>query len=346
MPSILSRVGDRVMNPLVEIRHLSKFFPVTGGLLHRKIGEVKAVNDISFDIFKGESLGVVGESGCGKSTLARLILNLIRPTSGKVVFDGQEVNRIGKSQLRHLRRKMQMVFQDPHSSLDPRVSIYRSLEEVFKIQQVPLSQEKINGRIQELLDMVGLKPEHCRSYPHQLSGGQKQRAVIARALALMPEFIILDEPTAALDVSVQAQIILLLQQLGDQFNMTYLFISHDLALVDYFCQRIIVMYLGKIVEITPAHLSRRQPRHPYTKMLMESVYVADLQVTDKAPSIEGEIPSLFNIPVGCAFENRCAYTREICKAKSPMLLEVQQGEFVACHFPLMYEKHKEKQGSA
>lgn len=333
------------MTPLVEIRHLSKFFPVTGGLLHRKIGEVKAVNDISFDILKGESLGVVGESGCGKSTLARLILNLIRPTSGKVIFDGQEVNRIGKSQLRHLRRKMQMVFQDPHSSLDPRVSIYRSLEEVFKIQQVPLSQEKINGRILELLGMVGLKAEHCRSYPHQLSGGQKQRAVIARALALMPEFIILDEPTAALDVSVQAQIILLLQQLGDQFNMTYLFISHDLALVDYFCQRIIVMYLGKIVEITPAHLSRRQPMHPYTKMLMESVYVADLQAKNKAPSIEGEIPSLFNIPEGCAFENRCAYAREICKAKSPQLLEVQQGEFVACHFPLIYEKHKGKQSN-
>lgn len=328
------------MTPLVEIRNLSKFFPVTGGLMHRKIGEVKAVNDISFDIFKGESLGVVGESGCGKSTLARLILNLIRPTCGKIIFDGQEVNRIGKSQLRHLRRKMQMVFQDPHSSLDPRISIYRSLEEVFKIQQVSLSQEKINSRILELLKMVGLKPEHCRSYPHQLSGGQKQRAVIARALALMPEFIILDEPTAALDVSVQAQIILLLQQLGDQFDMTYLFISHDLALVDYFCQRIIVMYLGKIVEITPANLSRKQPRHPYTKMLMESVYIADPQAKNKVPSLEGEIPSLFNIPEGCAFANRCEYAREICRAKSPPLLEVQQGEFVACHFPLLYEKTK------
>jgi oligopeptide/dipeptide ABC transporter ATP-binding protein len=325
------------MTPLVEIRNLSKFFPVTGGLMHRKTGEVKAVNDISFDILKGESLGVVGESGCGKSTLARLILNLITPTSGKIIFDGQDVNRISKSRLRHLRRKMQMVFQDPHSSLDPRNSIYRSLEEVFKIQKVPLSQPEIVDRILELLGMVGLKAEHCRSYPHQLSGGQKQRAVIARALALMPEFIILDEPTAALDVSVQAQIILLLQELGDQFKMTYLFISHDLALVDYFCQRIIVMYLGKIVEITPANLSRKQPRHPYTKVLMESVYVADPLRKTQVPTIQGEVPSLFNIPPGCAFENRCVYARDICTRQSPKLLEMQSGEFVACHFPLTYE---------
>lgn len=322
------------MTPLVEIRHLSKFFPVTGGLMHRKIGEVKAVNDISFDIFKGESLGVVGESGCGKSTLARLILNLIKPSSGRIIFDGQEINRIGKGRLRHLRRKMQMVFQDPHSSLDPRNSIYRSLEEVFKIQKVPLAQEKINDRILELLGMVGLKPEHCRAYPHQLSGGQKQRAVIARALALVPEFIILDEPTAALDVSVQAQIILLLQELGDQFNMTYLFISHDLALVDYFCQRIIVMYLGRIVEITPANLSRQQPRHPYTKVLMDSVYVADPLAETRTPRIKGEVPSPFNLPKGCGFANRCEYARDICRTTSPELLEAGPGEFVACHFPL------------
>ncbi len=326
------------MSPLVKIRHLSKFFPVLGGLMHRKTGEVKAVNDISFDIFKGESLGVVGESGCGKSTLARLILNLIPPTGGKISFAGQDINCIGKSQLRHLRRKMQMVFQDPHSSLDPRNSIYRSLEEVFKIQRVSLTQPQINERILELLDMVGLKPEHCRSYPHQLSGGQKQRAVIARALALTPEFIILDEPTAALDVSVQAQIILLLQKLGDQFKMTYLFISHDLALVDYFCQRIIVMYLGKIVEITPANLSHRTPRHPYTRVLMESVYIADPLTKTQPPSIKGEVPSLFNIPKGCAFENRCAYAKKICRTKSPQLLEAFPGEFVACHFPLTYKK--------
>ncbi|MFH1155130.1 MAG: ABC transporter ATP-binding protein [Pseudomonadota bacterium] len=300
--------------------------------MHRKIGEVKAVNDISFDIVKGESVGVVGESGCGKSTLARLMLNLIRPTSGQVLFDGQDVNRIGKTRLRNLRRRMQMVFQDPHSSLDPRNSIYRSLDEVFTIQKEKISRKKINDRIVELLGMVGLKPEHCRSYPHQLSGGQKQRAVIARALAMVPEFIILDEPTAALDVSVQAQIILLLQQLGDQFGMTYLFISHDLALVDYFCQRIIVMYLGRIVEITPAGLSRQEPAHPYTKALMDSVFVADPLAEAKALKIEGDVPSPFNLPRGCGFENRCAHARDICRKDSPELREIMPGKFVACHF--------------
>ncbi len=322
------------MKPLVEVRHLSKFFPVTGGLLHRKVGEVKAVNDLSFNILKGESLGVVGESGCGKSTLARLILSLIKPTGGNILFDGQDINLIGKSRLRHLRRKMQMVFQDPHSSLDPRNSIYRSLEEVFKIQKVKMARVKMNDRIFELLDMVGLKPEHCRAYPHQLSGGQKQRAVIARALAMAPEFIILDEPTAALDVSVQAQITLLLQQLGDEFNMTYLFISHDLALIDYFCGRIIVMYLGRIVEITPSKLSRQQPRHPYTKVLMESLFTADPLAEKKTFVIKGEVPSPFNLPRGCVFENRCEYAREICRVESPELLETSPDEFIACHFPL------------
>ena len=279
--------------------------------------------------------GSFSRLGCGKSTLARLILNLIRPTSGHILYDGRDVNRISKTQLRELRRKMQMVFQDPHSSLDPRISIYRSLDEVFTIQKEKISRQKINERILELLGMVGLKPEHCRSYPHQLSGGQKQRAVIARALAMIPEFIILDEPTAALDVSVQAQIILLLQQLGDQFGITYLFISHDLALVDYFCQRIIVMYLGRIVEITPADLSRQKPMHPYTKVLMESVFVADPLAEPKEPRIEGDVPSPFNLPEGCVFESRCEYAQKICKEDSPELRESISGRFVACHFPLI-----------
>jgi oligopeptide/dipeptide ABC transporter ATP-binding protein len=322
------------MSALVDVRDLSKFFPVTGGLLNRKIGEVKAVNHVSFEISKGESVGVVGESGCGKSTLARLILNLIRPSSGQVLFEGQDINRIGKTRLRRLRRKMQMVFQDPHSSLDPRISIYRSLEEVFTIQKESVSRQRINDRIHDLMGMVGLKPEHCRSYPHQLSGGQKQRAVIARALAMVPEFIILDEPTAALDVSVQAQIILLLQQLGDQFGMTYLFISHDLALVDYFCQRIIVMYLGRIVEITPAGLSRQQPAHPYTKALMDSVFTADPLARNSVPTIEGDVPSPFNLPRGCGFAKRCDHARDICGTVSPPLRETSPGRFVACHFPI------------
>ncbi len=322
------------MSCLVKVRRLSKHFPVTAGLLHRIIGAVKAVNDVSFNIDRGEILGVVGESGCGKSTLARLILYLIKPTSGEVFFNEQDIGRLDKSSLRHLRRKMQMVFQDPHSSLDPRNSIYRSLAEMFKIQKVKIPKTEMSDRIYELLTMVGLRPERCRAYPHQLSGGQKQRAVIARALAMSPEFIILDEPTAALDVSVQAQVTLLLQELRSEFKMTSLFISHDLALVDYFCHRIIVMYLGRIVEISPANLSVRQPRHPYTKVLMDSVFVADPKARKAPPTIEGEVPSPFNLPDGCVFETPCKYSKEQCRKDAPPLLEAGPGEFAACHFPL------------
>ncbi|MCG8632721.1 MAG: ABC transporter ATP-binding protein [Desulfobacterales bacterium] len=321
------------MTPLVEIRQLSKFFPVTGGLLHRKIGEVKAVNDVSFSLNRGESLGVVGESGCGKSTLARLILRLIEPSAGEVIFDGRDMGDLNKKELRLLRRRMQMVFQDPHSALDPRNSIFRSLEEVFKIHNGTPDRDERITRIFELLTMVGLKPEHCRAYPHQLSGGQKQRAVIARALATTPEFIILDEPTAALDVSVQAQIVLLLKQLGARFNMSYLFISHDLSLVDYFCRRIIVMYLGRIVEITPGKLSHTKSAHPYTRLLMDSLFSADPANKKEIRQAAGEVPTPFNLPRGCVFENRCEFSKEICRTQNPELTVLESGGSVACHFP-------------
>jgi oligopeptide/dipeptide ABC transporter ATP-binding protein len=322
------------MTPLVKVRHLSKFFPVTGGILQRKIGEVKAVNDLSFDLCQGESLGVVGESGCGKSTLARLMLGLIEPTGGHIFFDGMDINRLDKSSLRNLRKRMQMVFQDPHCALDPRNSIFRSLAEVFSIQKEPLASYQLNGRINELLEMVGLKAEHCRAYPHQLSGGQKQRAVIARALAMAPEFIILDEPTAALDVSVQAQIVLLLKDLGQRFNMSYLFISHNLALVDYFCHRIIVMYLGKIVEITSAKLSNGRPAHPYTKLLMDSLFASDPDNRKVVPRTDGEVPTPFNLPNGCVFHSRCSHAQECCRVAPPALAQRPAGGMVACHFPL------------
>jgi ABC-type oligopeptide transport system ATPase subunit len=247
---------------LIQIRNLSKHFPVTAGLLHRTIGTIKAVNDVTLNIERGEILGVVRESGCGKSTLARLIMQLIEPTAGQILYDDQDICRLEKLQLRKLRRKMQMVFQDPYSALDPRYSIIRSLSEICKIQKIEISRDKLQDRIAEHLETVGLKPEHNNAYPHQLSGGQKQRVVIARALALTPEFVILDEPTAALDVSVQAQVILLLQQLRKKFNLTYLFISHDLALVDYFCNRVVVMYLGGVVEILPANQVSVAPQAP------------------------------------------------------------------------------------
>ena len=322
------------MTDLIQIRNLSKHFPVTAGLLHRTIGTIKAVNDVTLNIEHGEILGVVGESGCGKSTLARLIMRLIEPTSGQILYDDQDICRLEKLQLRQLRRKMQMVFQDPYSALDPRYSIIRSLSEIFKIQKIEISRDKLQDRIAELLETVGLKPEHNNAYPHQLSGGQKQRVVIARALALTPEFVILDEPTAALDVSVQAQVILLLQKLREKFKLTYLFISHDLALVDYFCNRVVVMYLGSVVEILPANQVSVAPRHPYTKALSDSVFVADPAARKESVPIEGEVPSPFNLPPGCVFEARCPYAQEVCRIDRPALREISEDEFVACHFPL------------
>lgn len=322
------------MTDLIQIRNLSKHFPVTAGLLHRTIGTIKAVNDVTLNIEHGEILGVVGESGCGKSTLARLIMRLIEPTSGQILYDDQDICRLEKLQLRQLRRKMQMVFQDPYSALDPRYSIIRSLSEIFKIQKIEISRDKLQDRIAELLETVGLKPEHNNAYPHQLSGGQKQRVVIARALALTPEFVILDEPTAALDVSVQAQVILLLQKLREKFNLTYLFISHDLALVDYFCNRVVVMYLGSVVEILPANQVSVAPRHPYTKALSDSVFVADPAARKESVPIEGEVPSPFNLPPGCVFEARCPSAQEVCRIDRPALREISEDEYVACHFPL------------
>jgi len=322
------------VSSLVRIRNLSKYFPVTAGLLHRTIGTIKAVDDVTLDIAKGEILGVVGESGCGKSTLARLILRLIEPTSGTIFFDDQNICKLDSLQLRQLRRKMQMVFQDPYSALDPRYTTFRSLSEIYKVQQVEINKQQLKDRIIELLVTVGLKPEHSNFYPHQLSGGQKQRVVIARALALTPEFVILDEPTAALDVSVQAQVILLLQQLREKFDLTYLFISHDLALVDYFCQRAVVMYLGRVVEILPAGKISTAPRHPYTKALADSVFVADPAARKDTVPIEGEVPSPFDLPDGCVFEARCPYARKVCRQSAPTLDEVGDGEYVACYFPL------------
>ena len=322
------------MNDLVQIRNLSKHFPVTAGLLHRTIGTIKAVNDVTLNIERGEILGVVGESGCGKSTLARLILRLVEPTSGQILYDDQDICRLEKLQLRQLRRKMQMVFQDPYSALDPRYSIIRSLSEIFKIQKVEIGRDKLKDRIAELLETVGLKPEHNNAYPHQLSGGQKQRVVIARALSLTPEFVILDEPTAALDVSVQAQVIVLLQQLREKFNLTYLFISHDLALVDYFCNRVVVMYLGTVVEILPANQVSVSPRHPYTKALSDSVFVADPAARKETVPIEGEVPNPFNLPPGCVFDARCPYAQDVCRKDRPALRKIAEDESVACHFPL------------
>jgi oligopeptide/dipeptide ABC transporter ATP-binding protein len=322
------------MNALIKVRGISKHFPVTAGLLHHTIGTIKAVNNVSLDVRQGEILGVVGESGCGKSTLARLILRLIEPTSGNIFFKEKDIFQLDRLKLRQLRCKMQMVFQDPYSALDPRYTAFRSLAEVFKIQKVSITSLQIKDRITELLETVGLRYEQSHLYPHQLSGGQKQRVVIARALTLTPEFVVLDEPTAALDVSVQAQVILLLQQLREKFNLTYLFISHDLALVDYFCDRVVVMYLGNIVEILPAAKVSISPRHPYTKALSDSVFIADPHARKESVAIEGEVSSPFNLPPGCVFEKRCPLARLKCRETQPTLEEVAKDEYVACYYPL------------
>ncbi|GAF85926.1 unnamed protein product, partial [marine sediment metagenome] len=274
-------------------------FDVRGGLFLRMIGTIKAVNNVSFSIKKGEILGVVGESGCGKSTVARLILRLVESNSGSVIFNGTDILKLSEKEMRRHRRHMQMVFQDPYSAMDPRYTIFRSLCEPFQIQDVRFDKEERHKKIDDLLELVGLSSEHGFAYPHELSGGQKQRADIARALALTPQFVILDEPTAALDVSVQAQIIKLLEGLRERLNLTFLFISHDLSLVSYFCDRVIVMYLGRIVEIISADLIGDIPYHPYTKALIESIFKTMPGQKKHASTLEGEVPSPFNLPPGC-----------------------------------------------
>lgn len=321
------------MENLIEINDLSVSFDVRAGLLLRKIGTIKAVNEASFSIGKGEILGVVGESGCGKSTLARLVLRLIEPDSGSIIFNGNDILQMPRKKLQQERRHMQMVFQDPYSALDPRYTIFRSLSEPFKIQNVAFTEGEKHKKINDLLRLVGLNPEHGFAYPHELSGGQKQRVDIARVLALTPQFIILDEPTAALDVSVQAQIIKLLEDLRERLNLTFLFISHDLSLVSYFCDRVIVMYLGRIVEIVSARSIGKKPNHPYTQALIESIFQPD--PSQKSSTIlEGEVPSPFDLPLGCVFSSRCKYVQPLCREQRPVLHETDEGGQVACHFPL------------
>ena len=322
------------MENFLEVQNLSVSFDVRGGLLLRKIGTIQAVNNVSFSIRKGETVGVVGESGCGKSTLARLILRLIEPSGGSVVLNDIDILKLSKKELQAQRRNMQMVFQDPFSVMDPRYTIFRSLSEPFKIRKIIHTAEERLSKVNSLLEMVDLSPMHGHSYPHQLSGGQKQRADIARALALSPEFLILDEPTAALDVSVQAQVIKLLSELREQLNLTFLFISHDLSLVSYFCDRIIVMYLGSIMEIISADAVGSRPYHPYTKALTDNIFSTVPNKENPIPVLEGEVPSPFNLPSGCVFASRCNRVESICREQTPVLKETPEGGHVACHNPI------------
>ncbi len=321
---------DLLSDNLVTIRGLTREYSSSSGLFGPK-RSMRAVNDVSLDVPRGKVTGVVGESGCGKSTLARLVLRLIDATAGTVSVNGVDLGSLSTSDLRKLRRNMQMVFQDPYSAIDPRYSIRAALLEPFKVQGVPLTNSEAKTTIEELIAKVGLSPRMADSYPHQLSGGQKQRVGIARALALKPSFLVLDEPTASLDVSIQAQIIGLLEALKQELGLTYLFISHDLSLVRYFCDRIVVMYLGRVVEILPN--ARAEPRHHYARALMDSHFEPEPKRRKVVTRLAGEIPSPFNLPPGCAFAERCPAASNQCRTERPLLSTGVDGHQVACHHP-------------
>ena len=314
------------MSNLLEVRDLSKRFSSGGGPF-RKTRSMYAVNGVSFNLPKGRAVGVVGESGCGKSTLARLILRLIEPSGGELRFNGADLLKKTAPQMRALRADMQMVFQDPYSAIDPRYTVARAIREPFVIQNRKPS-GSMHDEVADLLDMVGLPPGLAESFPHQISGGQKQRVGIARALALRPSLLVLDEPTASLDVSVQAQIISLLEQLRDDLDLTYLFISHDLSLVKYFCDEILVMYLGRVVEALPD--TNTPARHPYTRTLMDSTFEPDPKLRRAIVPLTGEVPSPFDLPPGCAFADRCPQASALCRAEVPELVD-HGGHAVACH---------------
>ena len=315
--------------PLVRARRLVKHFPVRSGFLGlmsgRSRGAVRAVDDISFDLYPGETLALVGESGCGKSTAGKLLLRLIEPTAGKVWFDGRDLDSLSQKEIRSLRGEMQVIFQDPYGSLNPRMTVGDMLEEPLRLHRLHSGRER--QRVIELLGLVGLAPEHAARYAHEFSGGQRQRIGIARALAVEPRLIVCDEPVSALDVSIQAQVINLLQDLQRQFGLAYVFIAHDLAVVKHIATRVAVMYLGKIVEIADKRSLFANPRHPYTRALLSAIPVPDPSVGKKKIILEGDVPSPLNPPSGCRFRTRCPWARERCAAEEPLL-----GGGVACHY--------------
>jgi len=316
--------------PLIKVNNLKKWFPIRGGILSRTVGYVKAVNDVSFYVNRGEVLGLVGESGSGKTTVGRTILRLIEPTDGEVVFDGTDVVALSKAELRPFRRRMQIIFQDPFASLNPRMTVGDIIAEPLIIHKLVKTPQERTERVAELLKLVGLSPDHMRRYPHEFSGGQRQRIGIARALAVDPDFIVADEPVSALDVSIQAQVVNLLQDLKDELGLTLLFIAHDLAVVEYVSDRIAVMYLGKIMEMAPSKELYTNPQHPYTEALLSAVPVPDPTIKRERIVLEGDIPSPINPPSGCVFRTRCRYAIPECAEQVPELREVSPGHYKAC----------------
>ena len=319
--------------PLLQVRNLVKHFPVKGGLLQREVGKVHAVDGLSFDLTAGETLGVVGESGCGKSTMGRCLLRLIEPTSGEVWFEGKNVTAMGKNDLRAMARDMQIIFQDPYASLNPRMTVAAIIGEALTIHKLAPTKEAYQARIVELLETVGLSADHMRRYPHEFSGGQRQRIGIARALAVNPKLVVCDEAVSALDVSIQAQVINLLEDLQEQFGLTYIFIAHDLSVVEHISDRVAVMYLGRIVEIAPARDLYVTPRHPYTEALLSAVPIPDPTIKRKRIMLQGDVPSPINPPTGCHFHTRCPKAQHPrCSTEKPQLQQAADGHWVACHF--------------
>jgi oligopeptide transport system ATP-binding protein len=341
--------GNHEGDVLLRVEHVRKYFPIRKGvLLQREVARVHAVDDVSFEVRPGETLGLVGESGCGKSTLARCIARLYELTSGSVIFDGRDISRLPRRGLRPVRRGLQMVFQDPYASLNPRKRVGTIISDPLRIHRRG-SRDEIKRQVRKLLELVGLSPEHVNRYPHEFSGGQRQRIGVARALALNPKLIIADEPVSALDVSIRAQVINLLDDLQDELSLTYIFIAHDLGVVRHVSDRIAVMYLGKIVEISPAEELYQRPVHPYTEALLSAVPIPDPDLSDQREHIvlEGDVPSPVAPPPGCRFHPRCRYATEICSQEEPPLVAHGSPDHVAaCHHPLSFSQGASAAASA
>lgn len=319
-------------NILLKVENLKMYFPIHHGVFQRKVGDVKAVDDVTFNVFHGETLGLVGESGCGKTSTGRAIIRLYKPTSGRVLFDDLDLVTIGGEQLRKMRNKMQMIFQDPYASLNPRMSVLEIVSEPLTVHKVASGQKK-RDKVADLLHIVGLNPDLMNRYPHEFSGGQRQRIGLARALALNPALIICDEPISALDVSIQAQVVNLFEDLQEEFGLTYIFIAHDLSMVQHISNRVAVMYLGKIVEVASRDTLYSNPLHPYTQALLSAVPIPDPVIEKERQRIllKGELPSPINPPKGCNFNTRCPVAEDICFEFEPDFVEIEDGHYCACH---------------